>query len=168
MAMPELPSVQVTLQQWQRLQPTTLVMQGDPTFADEYAKDYAYERGTKRGGLTGTDTIPWSEKAWVVGIDLNGHAKAYDWRRLRRERVINDVVGGVPIVLALGADSASFFAFRRVDAKLPMTLDGDSLVSNRGRYAFTGRGSGGTLEPVTASQEFWHSWRTFKPGTERS
>jgi hypothetical protein len=166
-AMPELPSVQVTLRQWQRLHPETLVMQGDPVFADEYAKDYAYERGTKRGGLTGTDTIPWSEKAWVVGIDLNGHAKAYDWRRLRRERVINDVVGGVPIVLAMGTDSASFFAFKRIEAEVPMTLEGDSLVSNRGRYAFTGRGSGGTLEPVTASQEFWHSWRTFKPGTER-
>lgn len=36
----------------------------------------------------------------MVGIALNGAAKAYDWRQLRRERVSNDVVGGVPIVLA--------------------------------------------------------------------
>jgi hypothetical protein len=166
-AMPELPSVQVTLQQWQRLHPNTLVMQGDPRFTDEYAKDYAYEKGTKRGGLTGTDTIPWSEKAWVVGVDLNGQAKAYDWRQLRRDRVINDVVGGVPIVLVIGPDSASFFAFRRTNSQVTMTLEHDSLVSPTGRFGFTGRGSGGTLQPVTASQEFWHSWRTFKPGTTR-
>ena len=166
-AMPELPSVQVALGQWQRLHPETLVMQGDPAFAREYAKDYAYERGTKRGGLTGTDTIPWSEKAWVVGIELNGEAKAYDWRQLRRERVINDIVGGVPIVLALGPDSASFFAFRRSEATVPVTVERDSLVSAGTRYAFTGRGATGALQPVTASQEFWHSWRTFKPGTTR-
>ncbi len=167
-AMPELPSVQVTLQQWQRLHPETLVMQGDdPAFTDEYAKDYAYERGTKRGGLTGTDTIPWSEKAWVVGIDLQGEAKAYDWRQLRRDRVINDVVGGVPIVLAMGPDSASFFAFRRPDTNVTVTVDRDSLVAGDTRYAFTGRGAAGALQPVTASQEFWHSWKTFKPGTAR-
>ncbi|MES3033550.1 MAG: DUF3179 domain-containing (seleno)protein [Gemmatimonadota bacterium] len=166
-AMPELPSVQVSLQQWVKLHPATLVMQGDPTFASEYAKDYAYERGTKRGGLTGTDTIPWSEKAWVVGIALGGEAKAYDWRRLRRERVINDVVGGTPIVLVMGPDSVSFFAFQRPDSTDRISVDGDSLVAARGRFAFTGRGSGGVLTPVTASQEFWHSWRTFQPATTR-
>ena len=166
-AMPELPSVQVALKQWIRLHPTTLVMQGDTAFASEYAKDYAYERGTKSGGLTGTDTVAWSDKAWVVGIALNGAAKAYDWRQLRRERVINDVVGGVPIVLALGPDSVSFFAFQRPDSIARVTVDGDSLVSDRGRFAFTGRGPGGRLTPVTASQEFWHSWRTFQPATTR-
>lgn len=59
-----------------------------------------YPGGTKSGGLTGTDTVAWNDTTWVVGIALNGAAKAYDWRQLRRERVINDVVGGVPIVLA--------------------------------------------------------------------
>ncbi len=166
-AMPELPSVQVTLQQWQRLHPGTLVMQGDPAFTAEYAKDYAYERGTKRGGLTGTDTTAWSDKAWVVGIDINGEAKAYDWRQLRRERVINDVVGGVAVVLAMGPDSASFFAFRRPSAAVVVAVQGDSLVADGARFAFTGRGASGVLQPVTASQEFWHSWRTFKPGTAK-
>jgi uncharacterized integral membrane protein len=55
-AMQELPSVQVSLKQWLKLFPHSLVMQADPAFAAEYAKDYAFERGTKSGGLTGTDT----------------------------------------------------------------------------------------------------------------
>lgn len=166
-AMPELPSVQVTLAQWIALHPNTLVMQADPAFTSEYAKDYAYERGTKRGGLTGTDTASWQDKSWVVGVALNGAATAYDWKRLRRDRVINDVVGGVPIVLALGPDSVSFFAFRRPDATAEFRMAGDSLVAQVGHYALNGRGPAGSLAAVTASQEFWHSWRSFQPGTAR-
>lgn len=166
-AMPELPSVQVSLKQWLKLHPQTLVMQADQTFTSEYAKDYAYERGTKPGGLTGTDTASWHDKSWVVGVAQNGAAKAYDWKRLRSERVINDTVGGVPIVLALGPDSVSYFAFQRPDAGTQFALRGDSLVSAKGTYALNGRGPGGALLQINASQEFWHSWRTFQPSTAR-
>ncbi len=166
-AMPELPSVQVSLKQWMKLHPQTLVMQADPTFTSEYAKDYAYERGTKKGGLTGTDTASWHDKSWVVGVAQGGAAKAYDWKRLRRERVINDSVGGVPIVLALGPDTVSYFAFRRPDAATQFALRGDSLVSAQTAYALNGKGPAGTLAPINASQEFWHSWRTFQPATAR-
>lgn len=166
-AMPELPSVQVTLAQWVKLHPTTLIMQADPAFVDEYAKDYAFERGTKTGGLTGTDTASWRDKSWVVGIALQGSARAYDWNRLRRERVINDTVGGVPIVLALGPDGVSFFAFRRPDVAVRFAISGDSLVTPTAAYALNGRGRAGALDAINASQEFWHSWRTFQPMTTR-
>jgi Protein of unknown function (DUF3179) len=164
-AMPELPSVQVALSQWMKLHPGTLVMQADPAFTEEYAKDYAYERGTKTGGLTGTDTVSWNDKAWVVGIALGGAARAYDWKRLRRERVINDTVGGVPVVLALGPDSVSFFAFQRPDTAARFALRGDSLIAGSAAYALNGRGPDGRLAAINASQEFWHSWRTFQPAT---
>lgn len=166
-AMPELPTVQVSLRQWLKLHPQTLVMQADPVFTDEYAKDYAYERGTKAGGLTGTDTASWRDKSWVVGVAQHGAAKAYDWKRLRRERVINDTVGGVPIVLALGPDSVSYFAFQRPDAATTFVLRGDSLVAAQTAYALNGKGPAGVLAPINASQEFWHSWRTFQPATSR-
>ena len=39
-------SAQITLKQWLTLHPNSLIMQGDPAFKDQYAKDYAYERGT--------------------------------------------------------------------------------------------------------------------------
>ncbi|MBC7841731.1 MAG: DUF3179 domain-containing protein [Gemmatimonadaceae bacterium] len=166
-AMPELPSVQVSLKQWMKLHPETLVMQADPAFTSEYAKDYAYERGTRAGGLTGTDTASWRDKSWVVGVAQGGAAKAYDWKRLRRERVINDTVGGVPIVLALGPDTVSYFAFQRPDAATQFALRGDSLVSAQAAYALNGKGPAGNLAPINASQEFWHSWRTFQPATAR-
>ena len=165
--LPELPMVQVTLKQWLAMYPNTLIMQGDPAFKDEYAQDYAYERGFSRKKLTGTDTASWKEKSWVVGVTVNGASKAYDWNRLTRERVVNDVVGGTPVVVLLGPDSVSYFAFRRPSEAARFSMRGDSLVSEGHAYALSGAGSDGKLEPLNASQEFWHSWRTFQPATAR-
>jgi Protein of unknown function (DUF3179) len=165
--LPELPSLQVTLKQWLALHPRSLIMQGDPAFAGEYAKDYAFERGTSRKTLTGTDTLSWQNKSWVVGLTVNHRSKAYDWNRLRHERLVNDEVGGIPIVLVLAADNASFFAFERPDAQTRFTLRGDSLIALGRAYAISGSGASGALKRLNASQEFWHSWRTFQPGTQR-
>ncbi len=165
--LPEIPSRQVTLQRWLALYPNSLIMQADSTFAEQYAKDYAFERGTSRKTLTGTDTLSWKDKSWVVGVTVNDRSKAYDWNRLRQERVVNDDLGGKPIVLAIATDDASFFAFERPDAATVFTLRGDSLIAAGGAYALNGTGKSGSLKPVKASQEFWHSWRTFQRNTER-
>ncbi len=166
-ALTELPRLQVTLAQWLALYPKSLIMQGDPAFADEYAKNYRYERGWSTSTLTGTDTASWHDKSWVVGVSINRHSKAYDWNRLQRERVVNDEIGGTPVVVVLGADSLGYFAFRRPDAVTRFALRGDSLVAGGHAYALSGEGETGRLELLNASQEFWHSWRTFQPGTER-
>lgn len=164
--LPEIPSIQVTLAQWLALHPATLIMQGDPAFAETYARDYAFERGTSRTALTGTDTVSWHDKSWVIGVSIGGHSKAFDWNRLRRERVINDEVGGAPVVIVMASDSVSFFAFARPDAATTFTARGDSLVTDGRAYAMSGRGPSGALLPIKASQEFWHSWRTFHPATK--
>jgi hypothetical protein len=98
---------------------------------------------------------------------VKGHSKAYDWNRLRRERVVNDVIGETPVVVVLGADSLSYFAFLRPDAATRFDARGDSIVAGGHAYAMSGNGAVGKLEPINASQEFWHSWRTFQPKTER-
>ncbi|MEP6621739.1 MAG: DUF3179 domain-containing (seleno)protein [bacterium] len=163
--LPEIPSVQVTLAQWLALHPASLIMQPDATMADHYATTFDYETGASRSSLTGTDSVSWRDKAWVVGLEVNRASRAYDWNRLRRERVVNDNVGGTPIVLALASDQASFFAFERPGPRVRFELKGDSLVSAGQAYALSGQGASGSLRPVFASQEFWHSWRTFHPGT---
>ena len=108
----------------------------------------------------------WNDKSWVVGVTVHGENKAYDWNRLRRDGVVNDVLGGTPIVLALASDHFSFFAFERPDSATHFVLRDDSLVAAGQAYALSGQGRAGTLKSVRASQEFWHSWRTFHPGTK--
>lgn len=163
----EIPSRQVTLAAWLRQHPKSLIMQPDSALATNYSKDFDFETGASRKSLTGTDTVSWRDKAWVVGITVNGESKAYDWNRFRREVVVNDVLGGKPIVLALASDRTSFCAFVRPDSHTKFTIRNDSLVAGRAAYAFSGQGPNGVLEPVSASQEFWHSWRTFQPETRR-
>jgi len=163
-ALRQIPSMQMTLSRWIAMHPRSLIMQPDSAFVDRYAKSFDYESGLSRSPLTGTDTASWHDKSWVVGISVKGESKAYDWNRLRKERVVNDVLGGRPIVLALARDSTNYFAFQRPDSN-QFKLRGDSLVSRGGVYSLAGTGSIG-LVPIFASQEFWHSWRTFHPDTK--
>jgi len=163
----EIPSQQVTLAEWLALHPKSLIMQPDSALSTEYSKGFDYETGASRKPLTGTDTVSWHDKAWVVGITVNGESKAYDWNRLRRERVVNDMLGGKPIVLALASDTTSFFAFVRPDASTTFVVRHDSLAAGSRAYAFSGQSATGRLEPLSASQEFWHSWRTFQPATTK-
>jgi hypothetical protein len=166
----ELDSAQATLGTWCALHPGTLVMLPDASVRDGYDTDGRFERGESRGALTGTDKGSWNDKSWVVGVELGGASRAWDWNRLVAERVINDVVGGRPVVLVLGRDGQSFVAFARPDAAHAFTLDGDVLSAGGCSWSFAGRSVAGPaepLEPVAAHQEFWHSWRTFHPGTTR-
>jgi len=165
--LPEIPSRQVKLAEWLREHPNSLIMQADSALATNYSKDFDFETGKSRKSLTGTDTVSWHNKSWVVGITVNGESRAYDWNRLRREGVVNDVLGGKPIVVALASDSASFSAFIRPAQATRFSIRRDSLVAGTVAYAFSGQGPNGALERVSASQEFWHSWKTFQPATTR-
>jgi len=163
----EIESQQVTLARWLGMHPASLIMQADPALAGKYSKSFDYETGLSRSSLTGTDTISWNDKAWIVGITQNGESMAFDWNRLRRDRVINDVVGGTPIVIALAADSASFVAYARPDSASRFVVRNDSLVGAGQVYDFAGRSTKSRLRQLKASQEFWHSWRTFQPNTRK-
>jgi hypothetical protein len=79
---------------------------------------------------------------------------------------VNDSLGGEPVVIAIASDNASFVAYERPDAGTRFTIRGDSLAAGSRIYALSGRGTAGQLKPVFASQEFWHSWRTFHPGSK--
>ena len=162
----EIPSQQVTLAEWLALHPKSLIMQPDSALSTEYSKGFDYETGASRKPLTGTDTVSWHDKAWVVGLTVNRQSKAFDWNRLRRERVVNDEVGGQPIVLALASDTASFFAFERPDSSTHFVLLGDSLVARGRAYALTGKGKSDALRPLFASQEFWQQLARISPGDQ--
>jgi len=139
--------------------------------------------GTNESTLTGRDSRSWQRKSWVVGV-LTGTAagsaaRAFDWNELVRERVINDRVGGQPVLLLLGADGVSFQAF---DARpggsggprleLERTADpsrfqdrGTGATWDESGLALDGPQAGTRLTAIPAYQEFWHSWQDFRPAT---
>ena len=167
----EVNSAQLTLGQFFALHPKALVMQPDPAFLAEYDTEGRFERGESRGDLTRTDRGSWNEKSWVIGIERGAESKAYDWNELKARRVINDRVGGTPIVLALSEDGQGFTAFERPADVDAFAVAGPVLVANGRSYDFAGRevnGAAPALTPVAASQEFWHSWLSFHPATRKS
>jgi hypothetical protein len=168
--LPEVGSTQMTLRKWFEMNPNGVVMQYDPSFRSIYDSTGRFERGKSGSRLTRTDSLSWRDKSWVVGIALNGESKAYDWKQLAETRVINDVIGTVPVVVALASDRQSFIAFERPTAAHIFEVAGDTLISDRQQYDFSGRDLATLttrLPAIKAYQEFWHSWRTFHPDTKK-
>ncbi len=172
----EIPSRQMTWAAWAALHPETDVMDPDPAFADRYARMAGFDDGTNESALTGRDRESWREKFWVVGVIAGAVARAFDWNELVRERVIQDRIGDLPVVLLLGADGASFFVFDARSGAVPVDLEPTADPSRfRDRstgtswsetgVALDGPGAGTALTPLPGYQEFWHSWQTFHPET---
>ena len=168
--LPEIPSRQMTVDKWFALYPYGKVMQPDAAFINVYDSLAKYEKGESKSRLTRTDSLSWKEKSWVVGLRVGDVSKAYDWNTLEKLRIINDRIGQIPVVLALSSDGQSFTAFERPAAKVFTINQNDMLLADSTAYDFSGKSvtlPTTTLKRIRAYQEFWHSWTTFHPGTQR-
>lgn len=107
----------------------------------------------------------------------NYTAKAYDWNELVRNKIINDSIEGLPVVLALERDTASFHVYdRRVNGTVlnfqkgsndMFTDQNTNSTWNMDGVCIDGTLKGKELIPVQAYQEFWHSWKTFHANTTK-
>ncbi|MCE6988175.1 DUF3179 domain-containing (seleno)protein [Dyadobacter sp. CY323] len=168
--LPELSSVQTSLREWIKLHPNSKIMQPDPVYQAKYDSMSRYESGRGKSELTRTDTTSWKDKSWIVGIQVKGASKAFDWNRLKKEKIINERVGTIPVVLVLASDEKSFFAFERSGDSQKFDIKNDTLLMGESAYTLSGKAmADGTsdLKRINAYQEFWHSWQTFHPDTQK-
>jgi hypothetical protein len=147
----EVPSEQMSLQAWMDRYPNTLVMQPDPAFKDRYESLEKYDEGKMEGKLEGRDSLSWKDKSWVVGVPMGLFAKAYDWNQLVKDRVINDRIKGLPVMLALESDSISFHSWVPVVGKDTLRFSySDSLKilvdQNQSRWNWKGECVDGTMK----------------------
>jgi Protein of unknown function (DUF3179) len=174
----EIPSYQMGLHSWIEKYPSTLILQPDSNFKKSYADLKGFDNGTIEGSLEKRDSASWQMKSWVVGIQYKKFSKAYDWNDLVNHTIINDSLPGLPVVIALEADTASFHAWSRIVNNQTLYFSRDSSnrylqdLQTNSTWNFSGLCITGTLKdqrliPVHAYQEFWHSWKTFHPATEK-
>jgi hypothetical protein len=172
----EIPSQQMRLSAWLRANPQSLVMQPDPAFAKRYADLAGFDLGTIKSGLEKRDSGSWQFKSWVVGVRHNDLSKAYDWNNLVVQKIINDSLNGLKLVIAIEEDNSSFHVWNRVIKGQSLNFVADSAgmrdkqtmsLWNMDGVCTAGIHLGERLQPVQASQEFWHSWQTFNPGTKQ-
>ncbi|NOT49784.1 MAG: DUF3179 domain-containing protein [Chitinophagaceae bacterium] len=170
----EIPSQQMRLSAWLRRNPSSFILQPDPAFQKQYDHLNGFDLGILNSGLEKRDSGSWKSKSWVIGVEYNNISKAYDWNDLVKQRVINDSLPGLPIVIAIEPDNASFHVWNRSINGQTFRFIADSTglrdITTNMPCDYDGRvfGVGSSyqlLKPVQASQEFWHSWETFHPGT---
>ena len=167
--LPEVLSTQTSLAKWVLLHPDSKIMQADSTFIASYDTTLKYESGKSKRKLTGTDSLSWKDKSWVIGVKCEDDRKAYDWNQLKQERIINDKMGNTAVAIVLAPDDKSFFAFALPTPGVELSLANDTLLLNNKHFRIDGKGidTSYSLKQLKAYQEFWHSWRTFNPTTKK-
>jgi len=172
----ELPYEQSTLASWLIKHPGSLVLQPDKHYLSDYDDLKGYDRWQavdKDSTIKNKDTLV--RKSWVMGLIVNGQAKAYDWRHLNKKHVLNDELNKTNLLLTLENDSLTYHAFnsqvngkplhfqidtagRLIDKETASVWDWDGLSTD-------GALKGNRLSKVQAYQEYWHSWKHFHPNT---
>lgn len=115
-------------------------------------------------------------KTLVVGVEHDGTATAYPLPVVEAAegRVVNDAVGGLPVVVAVDPGGSLVAYVRRVDGET-LTFErasGQYLAAGGSRWdVVTGRAVDGPFEGTTlrrandVSPEFWFAWAQFNPDT---
>lgn len=168
----EIFSEQMTLQAWLELHPQSKIMQPDTSFTTKYEHLKTFDEGTGKNKLEKRDSLSWKEKSWIVGVQLGMAARAYDWNELLRHKVLNDTLAAVPIIVVVEPDSISHHVWRSDTLRFVWDLQRSQLkdVQTQSYWSLQGtcmegKSLGKQLPIVQSYQEFWHSWRTFRPQT---
>lgn len=189
-----IPSQTVSWEEFRRQHPAGLVL------SRKTGHDRAYGRNPYAGydAPTGSPIadffrakidrrLPAMER--VVAVRLKTEAAAYPFSRLREARVVNDIVGGTPIVVLWAPGTASALDRGRVAEGRDVGATGvfDRRVGGRtltfewrggafrdaetgSIWTLTGRAvagplRGSRLQPVAAGDFFWFAWAVFRPDT---
>lgn len=174
--LPEIKSEQVSLSSWARIHPNTLVFQPDTNFKDDYEKMDSYDKGLSKGSLTKRDTSSWKDKSWILGIQNGSYAKAYDWNKVTKLKIIQDELSGLSLLILLENDSTSFHVYNRKlnNINLNFSKNGDTIsdlntgsIWNYDGFCIDGKLKGSVLTKIYGYQEFLHSWEFSHPNSKR-
>ncbi len=173
-------STQASWATWRRGHPHTLLLSlSQSLVGDPYSAYYRSPRlGIDHDRADRTSDPRLGPKEKVIGLRLDGHVKAYSLATLAKDKVVNDVIGDVEVVVVFDGASESGAVFRRNPV-------GDLLTFRPGSAALglvdketgsdwdglTGRATSGplngtVLEQIPITYGFWFAWSDFYPETD--
>ena len=168
---------------WKGEQPDGRVLKPDDKIVakDEYEKPDWEARYEKLRVVEGTDVDKrLAPRTLVMGVALNGKSVAYPLSALQKQSPIIDMVGAVPVVVALGEDNRSVRAFERTvhgrtleffqkkDDKNPQFQLIDAETGSTWNFegkAMSGPLAGHQLKKVFVLEDYWFDWRIYHPDT---
>jgi hypothetical protein len=130
----------------------------------------------------------------VIGLTINGTARAYPWETFVKQSPVVDRVNGTPLLVVLGPDGKSFRVFvSRIDGKdAEFFLQGeepaeaqagetdiksetkkdwtllDTATASQWNFqgcATSGPAQGKCLDRIPALKDYWFDWRNYHPDT---
>jgi quercetin dioxygenase-like cupin family protein len=131
--------------------------------------------GAPRGAKALDGRLPPRET--VAGLEVGREAVAFPFFQLRIARVVNERVGGLPVVIVHQPSSDTTTAFdARVKGKVlkfqPANADATAVIDLETRSTWNAYGlalegpmKGTQLTQVVLVPQFWFAWSQFRPGT---
>lgn len=176
-------SVRTTWAEWRTRYPHTLVLKPLPGYAERMPilsrriKDVTRvgPAGAPNGALTVDPRLPARET--VAGLEAGREMVAYPFSQLRIARVVNDRVGGLPIVIVHQPSSDTTTAFEARAKGKVLTFeaandDASAVTDRQTRSTWNAYGrclegslKGTQLKQVNLVPQFWFAWSQFRPGT---
>ena len=170
-----LPSWQTTWEDWKTQHPNTLALRKGFSGGRE---PYAGYFNSSAAGVIG-ETIRDDRlyvKEFVIGVEIQNEPVAYPFSLLNNEPVVNDSVGGEPVLVTFDSETASGVVFSRdMDGQTLIFTGGSDLVltdeetgstwDGRSGLATDGPLAGQQLERLKSTRSFWFGWKDFYPET---
>jgi hypothetical protein len=177
------PVVRTTWAEWRTQHPNTMVLKPLPGYAERMPslstriKDVTRvgPEGAPKGAFTLDERLP--ARATVAGLEVGRETVAFPFSELRIARVVNDRVGGLPILIVHqpSSDTTTAFDARAKGQTLqfqPANAGASSLVDLQTRSTWNAYGlclegplKGTQLKQIILIPQFWFAWSQFHPRT---
>jgi hypothetical protein len=166
---------ELTFDLWRKESPQGTILAPTPYEGEYDPADWEAEMQKVPTVVSPDRSLP--DRELVIGITHQGEDKAYPFARLREQKVIQDRLGGEPIIIALGPDNRSVRAFIARDKKTEKTIEffrksGEqwSLVDSLDGREWDFRGCvaadrSDCLMPVNLLYDYWFDWKLYHPQT---
>ena len=171
------PAVHMKWAVWKEQHPDTkALVKGYPGSYTGYSRYYANNDAGVLGETVFDNRL--RTKQLVIGVVINGEAVAYPFFEIGREKtLINDQIGGEPVLVVLDMDGSSGIVFSR------RSQDGEELTfslmegltftdeetgstwDGRTGSAIDGPLAGTQLERKKSTKSYWFGWKDFFPDT---
>lgn len=173
-----LPSTITTWGEWRTQHPSTVVLSRNTGIyppATYNSDPYAGYADSNRVGFGVQDVDDrLGPKEIVYGVTIGNSSRVYPESVVEREGVINDVVGGVPVLVVADQQAGGVRVFvRTIDGEpIKFTLEGGRLVDAAGgEWTFSGEAENGPyagreLARLNSHGIYWFAWSQFHPETD--
>jgi hypothetical protein len=178
------PFVRTTWKEWRRRYPNTVVLKPLPGYDERMANlskrirsaTSSNEGEAPKAAFGHDDRL--RPKEVIAGLRVGNEEKAFPFSQLRIARVVNDRVGGLPVLVVHQPSSDTTTAFESrakgkalrfeaadADAAALVDLETHSKWDAYG-LCLEGRLKGTQLQTLVLIPEFWFAWSEFHPQTK--